>query len=41
MHNQSGSIFAPWAGINYKVYQYYANYPNGTNVNSHTYRFAF
>jgi len=39
--NQSGSTSNPWGGINYRVYQYYANYPNGTNVNSHTYRFDF
>ncbi len=41
MPNQSGSTSAPWAGIDYRVYQYYRNYPNGTNVNSRTYRFAF
>ena len=39
--NQSGSTSNPWGGIDYRVYQYYANYPNGTNVNSHTYRFDF
>jgi hypothetical protein len=41
MPNQSGSTSAPWAGIDYRVYQYYRNYPNGTNVNSRIYRFAF
>jgi hypothetical protein len=41
MPNQSGSVSAPWVGIDYKIYQYHANYPNGTNVNSHTYRFTF
>jgi hypothetical protein len=41
MSNQSGSSSAPWFGQTYRVYQYYANYPNGTNVNSHTYRFDF
>jgi hypothetical protein len=41
MLNQSGSTATPWFGQTYRVYQYYANYPNGTNVNSHTYRFTF
>jgi hypothetical protein len=41
MSSQSGSVSAPWAGVDYKVYQYYANYPNGTDVNSKTYRFTF
>ena len=41
MSNQSGSVTAPWGNQIYRVYQYYANYPNGTNVNSHTYRFDF
>jgi hypothetical protein len=41
MANQSGSAATPWANQTYTVYQYYANYPNGTNVNSKTYRFTF
>jgi hypothetical protein len=41
MTNQSGSTTAPWFGQTYRVYQYYANYPNGTDVNSRTYRFTF
>lgn len=41
LSNQSGSVTAPWSNQTYRVYQYYANYPNGTNVNSHTYRFDF
>ena len=41
MANQSGSVTTPWANQTYTVYQYYANYPNGTNVNSKTYRFTF
>jgi hypothetical protein len=39
--SQSGSVAAPWFGQTYRVYQYYANYPNGTDVNSRTYRFTF
>jgi hypothetical protein len=41
MSSQSGSATAPWFGQTYRVYQYYANYPNGTDVNSRTYRFTF
>jgi len=41
MNNQSGSTTAPWSNQVYRVYQYYANYPNGTNVNSHIFRFTF
>ena len=41
MSNQSGSSSTPWFGQTYRVYQYYANYPNGTDVNSRTYRFTF
>ena len=41
LNNQSGSVTTPWDNQLYRVYQYYANYPNGTNVNSKTYRFTF
>jgi len=41
MPNQSGSAATPWNNQVYRVYQYYANYPNGTNVNSHIFRFTF
>jgi hypothetical protein len=41
MANQSGSATAPWSNQTYTVYQYYRNYPNGTDVNSKTYRFTF
>jgi hypothetical protein len=41
MGSQSGSAATPWFGQTYRVYQYYANYPNGTDVNSRTYRFTF
>jgi hypothetical protein len=41
MSSQSGSAAASWFGQTYRVYQYYANYPNGTDVNSRTYRFTF
>jgi hypothetical protein len=41
MANQSGSATTPWANQTYTVYQYYRNYPNGTDVNSKTYRFTF
>jgi len=41
LNNQSGSVTTPWDNQVYRVYQYYANYPNGTNVNSKTYRFTF
>jgi hypothetical protein len=41
MSGQSGSSSTPWFGQTYRVYQYYANYPNGTTVNNRIYRFTF